>query len=57
MVMCRQDGADLAFLGQLADEGRLKATISQTFPLDNAREAHELSQHGHTRGKIVLEVS
>jgi NADPH:quinone reductase-like Zn-dependent oxidoreductase len=57
MVMCRSEGADLAFLGQLAEEGRLKATISQTFPLDRAREAQDLSQHGHTRGKIVLEVS
>jgi NADPH:quinone reductase-like Zn-dependent oxidoreductase len=56
MVMCRPEGADLAFLGQLADQGRLRATISQTFPLDNARAAHDLSQHGHTRGKIVLEV-
>ncbi len=26
----------------------------QTFPLDRAPEAHEISQHGHKRGKLVL---
>jgi NADPH:quinone reductase-like Zn-dependent oxidoreductase len=52
----RQDGADLAFLGQLADQGRLKPTIARTFPLEKAGEAHALSEQGHVRGKIVLEV-
>ena len=49
-------GTDLAFLGQLADSGRLRPTISRTFPLELAREAHQASHEGHTRGKIVLEV-
>jgi NADPH:quinone reductase-like Zn-dependent oxidoreductase len=26
----------------------------QTFPLDRAAEAHEISQNGHIRGKLVL---
>jgi NADPH:quinone reductase-like Zn-dependent oxidoreductase len=55
-LMVRSDGADLAFLGHLADEGRLRPTLAATFPLDRAREAHETSEKGHTRGKIVLEV-
>ena len=37
-VMVRPEGADLAFLGQLADQGRLKPTIARTFPLDAACE-------------------
>ncbi len=55
-IWVRPIGADLAFLGQLADSGRLRPTLTWTFPLERAREAHELSQEGHTQGKIVLEV-
>lgn len=53
----RQDGADLAFLGQLADQGKLRPAIARTLPLEQAAEAHTLSEEGHVRGKIVLEVS
>jgi len=56
LIFVRALGADLAFLGQLADQGRLRPTLSRTFPLELAREAHQASQEGHTRGKIVLEV-
>ena len=54
--MVRPKGADLAFLGQLADQGRLRPMLGRTFPLERAREAHDESERGHTRGKIVLEV-
>jgi NADPH:quinone reductase-like Zn-dependent oxidoreductase len=52
----RQEGADLGYLGRLADEGRLRPVIGETFSLGRGREAHALSEQGHTRGKIVLEV-
>ena len=55
-LMARPDGNDLAFLGKLADEGRLRPTIGRTFPLERAGEAQEASEEGHRRGKIVLEV-
>ena len=55
-LMVRPEGSDLTYLGTLADEGRLRPTISRTFPLERAREGHEASEVGHTRGKIVLEV-
>jgi NADPH:quinone reductase-like Zn-dependent oxidoreductase len=55
-IWVRPEGRDLAYLGQLADSGRLRPTVSQTFRLDQARAAQEASQQGHTRGKIVLEV-
>src|SRR5262249_26293604 len=44
-------GADLEFLGQLADSGRLRSTVSRTFSLARAAEAQQASQEGHTRGK------
>jgi NADPH:quinone reductase-like Zn-dependent oxidoreductase len=56
-IWVRPVGADLEFLGQLADTGRLRPTLNQTFPLELAREAQQVSQEGHTRGKIVLDVS
>ena len=55
-LIVQPKGADLAYLGQLADQDRLRPTISRTYPLDRAREAHDESERGHTRGKIVLEV-
>jgi NADPH:quinone reductase-like Zn-dependent oxidoreductase len=55
-LIVRPEEADLAFLGRLADGGHLRPTIARTFPLECAREAQEVSEAGHTRGKIVLEL-
>ncbi|MGA7384598.1 MAG: zinc-binding dehydrogenase [Methylocella sp.] len=55
-ILVRPNGKDLAYLCQLADEGKLRPTVSLTLSLDRAAEAHEASEGGHTRGKIVLEV-
>jgi NADPH:quinone reductase-like Zn-dependent oxidoreductase len=55
--MVRRDGNDLDFLCTLADQDRLRPTVNDTFPLERARDAHLLSEAGHVRGKIVLEVS
>lgn len=37
----------------LLEQNKLVVKI-QTFPLTRAAEAHEISQHGHLRGKLVL---
>jgi NADPH:quinone reductase-like Zn-dependent oxidoreductase len=55
-ILVRPSGKDLAYLCQLADEGKLRPTLSLTLSLDRAAEAHQASEAGHTRGKIVLEV-
>jgi NADPH:quinone reductase-like Zn-dependent oxidoreductase len=47
----------LRTIAQLIDEGHLKVTIMQTFPLREASRAHELSQTGHGRGRIVLHIA
>ena len=46
----------LEALAQMVAEGRLKVHVDTVLPLAEARKAHELSQSGHTRGKIVLEI-
>ncbi|CAJ37679.1 predicted NADPH:quinone reductase (alcohol dehydrogenase superfamily) [Methanocella arvoryzae MRE50] len=50
------DGGELKQIADLIDEGKLKPTISTVMPLKDAARAHELSQTGHSRGKIVLKV-
>ncbi len=48
---------ELAEIGKLIDEKKIKVVISQTFPLSEARKAQEQAATGHTRGKIVLKVA
>jgi NADPH:quinone reductase-like Zn-dependent oxidoreductase len=47
----------LEHLARLSDEGHLKTVIKGTFPLSQTRQAHELGQHGHGRGRIVLHIA
>ena len=48
---------ELAKIGRLIDEKRIKVIVSQTFPLSEAMKAQEQVATGHTRGKIVLKVA
>ncbi|WP_030409896.1 NADP-dependent oxidoreductase [Streptomyces sp. NRRL S-1448] len=41
---------------RLAVEGRLSVPVVETFPLAEAVKAQELSEAGHVRGKLVIEV-
>lgn len=53
----RPNGAELEQLGRMADAGQLAVPIAHTYPLEQTAEAFELSQGGHVRGKIAIEVS
>jgi NADPH:quinone reductase-like Zn-dependent oxidoreductase len=44
-------------LAKLAESGDLDPQVGQTFALADAARAHELSETGHGRGRIVLHVS
>jgi NADPH:quinone reductase-like Zn-dependent oxidoreductase len=46
----------LRTLSQLIDEGHLTVPAGKTFPFSEVRQAHEDSQSGHGRGRIVLRV-
>jgi NADPH:quinone reductase-like Zn-dependent oxidoreductase len=48
---------ELAEIGKLIDEKKVRVIVSQTFPLSEARKAQEQVATGHTRGKIVLKVA
>jgi NADPH:quinone reductase-like Zn-dependent oxidoreductase len=53
----RSSGAQLAELARLLDAGTIRAVIDSTYPLAEARKAHERAAVGHIRGKIVLTVA
>ena len=50
------NGAQLAEIGQLIDQGKVRPVVSATYPLAEARQAQERLERGHVRGKIVLDV-
>ncbi|WP_406281197.1 zinc-binding dehydrogenase [Nocardia sp. NBC_00881] len=56
-IQVRSSGAQLAELGRLLDAGTLCVAIDTTFPLADARAAHERAARGHIQGKIVLTVA
>ena len=46
----------LGEVARLIEEGRFRVVADHVFPWSRAAEAHELSESGHVRGKIVLTV-
>jgi NADPH:quinone reductase-like Zn-dependent oxidoreductase len=48
------DRQQLAEVAALVASGEVKVEISATFPLDDVARAHELSESGHSRGKLIL---
>ena len=54
ITQVRSNGAQLAELGRLLDTGTVRVALDSTFPLAEARAAHERAARGHIQGKIVL---
>jgi NADPH:quinone reductase-like Zn-dependent oxidoreductase len=44
----------LGEIGDAIEAGKFTLPVALTFPLEQIDEAHELSQRGHVRGKLVL---
>jgi NADPH:quinone reductase-like Zn-dependent oxidoreductase len=57
LLVMSSSSEQLAKIAGLVADGAVHVEIAQTFPLREASQAHALSEAGHTRGKIVLEVS
>ena len=47
----------LATFARLISAGEIKAIVGATFPLNEAGKAQELSQQGHGRGRIILQIA
>ena len=54
--MAQSNTRDLRALASLADQGKLRVEVSQVLPLEKAAEAHRISETGHVRGKLVLDL-
>lgn len=56
-LMTQADGKELAQIAAIIDEQKIKPIVTTVLPLTDARKAHEMSESGHARGKIVLRVA
>lgn len=56
LLFMSPNAGQLAKVGELVASGEVVVAIAETLPLAEVAKAHELSETGHTRGKIVLEV-
>jgi NADPH:quinone reductase-like Zn-dependent oxidoreductase len=54
MVSVLPSAQQLAEVSQLIAAGRLKTHVAMVLPLAEARKAHQFSESGRTRGKIIL---
>jgi NADPH:quinone reductase-like Zn-dependent oxidoreductase len=45
---------ELSRIAEMVTSGEVRIELSEVLPLDEVRRAHELSESGHVRGKIVL---
>jgi NADPH:quinone reductase-like Zn-dependent oxidoreductase len=57
LLIMSPDTEQLARIAELVAGGEVRVEIAEVLPLSEIRGAHELSESGHTRGKIVLAVA
>jgi NADPH:quinone reductase-like Zn-dependent oxidoreductase len=56
LLVMSPSSEQLTRIAELVAAGEVRVEISQVLPLAEVQQAHELSESGHTRGKIVLTV-
>ena len=55
-VFCKSNAQQLGEINRLIDDDKLRIHIETVLPLTEVKKAHQLSQSGRTRGKIVLQI-
>jgi len=56
IFMVEPSQPELTRIAQLIDGGKVSVLVQRTYPLAEARQAHEYLEHEHVRGKVVLSV-
>lgn len=55
-VQCKPDAGQLTSIRELVEAGKVQANVAMVVRLDQIKQALDLSEAGHTRGKIVLQI-
>jgi len=56
-LSAKANQTDIEFLAKLAVEGHIKPVIERSYTLDKAAEAFQYLSKGHSRGKVIIQVS
>jgi NADPH:quinone reductase-like Zn-dependent oxidoreductase len=54
LLIMTPEAEQLARIGELAASGAIRVQVAEQVPFEQIARAHELSESGHTRGKLVL---
>ncbi len=57
LLAAQPNGKELASIAQLVDKGHIRPQVTTVLPLEEVKQAHEMSESGHMKGKIVLRVA
>lgn len=57
VLMARLNSADLEYIGQLMQSGKVTPMIDREYPLTQIRDAIAYSESGRARGKIIINIA